>query len=34
MNNDDIDKLLNHVYYENKSFDSINELHRKAKLVN
>ena len=34
MNNEEINKLLNHVYYELKNFDSINELYRKAKLLN
>jgi len=34
MNNDNINKLLNHIYYEKKTFDGINELYRKAKLVN
>jgi len=34
MNSEEINKLLNHVYYDLKNFDSINELYRKAKLLN
>jgi hypothetical protein len=34
MNSDQINKLLDDVYYKQKNFDSINELYRKAKLMN
>ena len=34
MDKQEINKLLNHVYYEQKNYDSINELYRKAKVFN
>ena len=34
MNSEEINKLLNYVYYDLKIFDSINELYRKAKVLN
>ena len=30
----EIDDFLNHVYYELKNFDGLNELYRKAKELN
>jgi len=34
MNSEEINKLLDEVYYKNKNFDGANELFRKAKLIN
>jgi len=34
MNNEEINKLLDRVYYQEHNYDGINELYRKAKLIN
>ena len=34
MNKKEIDDFLNHVYYELKNFDGLNELYRKSKELN
>ena len=34
MNTDEINKLLDFIYYKQKNFDGLNELYRKAKLAN